>query len=164
MLLNLLWARLDQHIIDRVPQSKHKHWIWQFVRKNLSTVAAVMILFDHVVHDLERFATNPRKCLSRNVSSQGALSFRLSWVVQILLPQPPRKWKAATYILMERKRCGFEAVRFADERLLNVTKSTRKALNSNVKRHGSRASTLTIQAKRLLLHLRRFVHVLWVSI
>jgi hypothetical protein len=74
ILLKLLWARLDQHIIDRVPQSKHKHWIWQFVRKNLSRVAAAMILFDHVVHDLERFATNPKKCLLRNVSSQG-LSF-----------------------------------------------------------------------------------------
>ena len=71
ILLKLLWARLDQHIIDRVPQSKRKHWIWQFIRKNLSRVAAVMILFDHVVHDLERFATNPKKCLLRNVSSQG---------------------------------------------------------------------------------------------
>jgi hypothetical protein len=70
-LLKLLWARLDLHIEDKVPQSKRKHWIWKFVRKNLSRVAAAMILFDHAVHDLERFATDPTKCLLRNVSSQG---------------------------------------------------------------------------------------------
>jgi hypothetical protein len=73
LLFKLLWARLAQHM-DRVPEAKRQHWVWQFVRKNLSRVAAVMILFDHVVHDLERLATNPKKCLLRNVSSQG-LSF-----------------------------------------------------------------------------------------
>jgi hypothetical protein len=75
-----------------------------------------MILFDHVVHDLERLATNPKKCLLRNVSSQGCSFIPLVVGSIDSFPRPPRKWKAATYILIERKRCGFEAVRFADER------------------------------------------------
>jgi hypothetical protein len=75
LIFKLPLVRLDQHIIDRVPEVRRKHWVWQFVRKNLSRVAAVMILFDHVVHDLERFATNPNKCLLRNASSLEGSSF-----------------------------------------------------------------------------------------
>jgi flavin-binding protein dodecin len=69
LLFKLLWARLAQHM-DRVPEAKRQHWVWQFVRKNLSRVAAAMIIFNHAVDDLEWCATDPNECLLRNAFSK----------------------------------------------------------------------------------------------
>jgi hypothetical protein len=70
LLFRVLWTRLDQHIQDRVPELKHAHWVFtEFVRMNLSRMAAIMVHFDHIQDDLECLVTRSNKCLLRNASS-----------------------------------------------------------------------------------------------
>jgi hypothetical protein len=53
-----------------------------------------MILVDHVLHDLEHFATNLNTYLLCNVSS-------LHCPLHILQPGPPRKWKAGCLLYFD---------------------------------------------------------------
>ncbi len=69
LLFRILWTRLDQHVKDRVPPTKHEHWVFDFVRMNLSRMAAVMVYFDHIQDDLECLVGRSNKCLLRNASN-----------------------------------------------------------------------------------------------
>jgi hypothetical protein len=51
----LMKPRLDQHVADRVDESKHNHWTLRFTRDNIPPMAAAMCLLGHVVDDLEVF-------------------------------------------------------------------------------------------------------------
>jgi hypothetical protein len=51
VLVRILWSQLQPDHCSRVKdESKHKSWVWNFVRENLGRVAAVMILMQHI-HD-----------------------------------------------------------------------------------------------------------------
>ena len=62
LLLSHLHSRLKAHISsDRIPLSKKEHWCLEWARKNLSVVAAYMVLLDHVKKDISCISHS--KCL-----------------------------------------------------------------------------------------------------
>jgi hypothetical protein len=53
-LCRILFSRLNEHIKLRVTDSaKRIHWVWDFVRNNLSRMASIMVLMNHIQDDLE---------------------------------------------------------------------------------------------------------------
>jgi hypothetical protein len=83
---------------------------------------------------------------------------------------PAAKKMEGCYLYFDREEAEWIwSGKVADERLLNVTRSTRRALNSNVKYHGSRfytryqaraAAPAPVRSRRILCDLT----ILWVSI
>ena len=52
-LIKILQTRFERHVRLRISnQSKHNHWSSLWSRKNITIIAAIMVLFDHVKRDL----------------------------------------------------------------------------------------------------------------
>ena len=48
-----LHERFEEYLLHRnIPRSKRRHWVLQLARRNLSVVAVVMVLSDHVKDDV----------------------------------------------------------------------------------------------------------------
>ena len=46
--------RLEEHIVRRIrDKSKHDHWCIHWIKKNLPVSIVIMMLYDHVKHDLQ---------------------------------------------------------------------------------------------------------------
>jgi hypothetical protein len=119
---------IDQHIEDT--QSKHNHWFE--AQKNKSPGrGSCDSLFDHAVHDLSasRHVHNEYRLL-RNVLFRGASYSACRGYFQILT-LAAKRMQGSTTILIERYRGCSVLAGLRATVMVNVTKSTRKALNSN---------------------------------
>jgi hypothetical protein len=72
-LVKILWSRLQRHISFRVDVTKRGSWVWNFVRKNLGPVAAMMILVGHVQSHLLGIVDRGHVCLLHNPVGGGKM-------------------------------------------------------------------------------------------
>jgi hypothetical protein len=66
-LYRILFSQLNERIKLRVTDSaKRSHWVWDFVRNNLSRMASIMVLMKQIQDDLEAMGRHRNRCFLRH--------------------------------------------------------------------------------------------------
>ena len=141
VLVKILWSRLQNHIRSRVDdKSKHRSWVWNFVRENLGRVAAVMILARHVRDNLLGVVSKNNVCLLRS-PYKGSKMVPLTAEKTESDPMPPKLYKDVTFTLILRPGPGFAVARQQDSPLRNDLSNTTKVQSYLTTKAWSRSFT-----------------------